>query len=589
MAVRVVCRACGKRLKLLSGLGAGSGRSARCPKCRTPVDLTPLPEAPAYLPTVALPAPPTAPPANATHLGGLRPPLAQEVPLSLDDEEPLSLDDDPTPAPASPPLRVPVAVIADSLRQFAGPCVAVVVPHGVFLEREPLRPFLYLPVGSRAGEPASGELTVALPDGRRLRLLVEGRHSGRLARDLAAFLSGTGPAPVASDYRRRRGPLVLAALLALGAVAALAGGTVYLLNRPREKDPVPSPVEAPAPTPAPAPAPPPPEPEAGPTRPPSHLDLAYLKGVSALEEGPAEVTALALSGNGNHLAIGYADGTARVWPLEQPTFDPMLPGPKADGPVTRVQFDPAGRVLFVSTPTGVVAAPRDAAPPAPARIPGAPVAIAPELSGDRVRFAAVRGNVVAHRLLSSSFVLNPPAKAKGFAVPAARDEITPQGVTADPRFTNPTFLAWTYSNKLLAGAPDGSVSVWSAQMRPEPANRGHKGPVRAWAASPATGALATGDDKGAVAVWPLKGGKPTVGPVFSTPVVALAFAPSGLWVAALDNTGTLAIADATTLQVVQRKKLPAPARVFAFGPADDLLVLGSERAVEVWWLPVLLK
>lgn len=593
MPVRVVCAACGKRLKFPDG--PLRGRTARCPKCGTPVDTAAAAEASAYLPAAVDPEATvrsgSLPAVAAAQPGGGGSPPAREIPLSLD-EEPLSLDDDPAPAgpPTPPPFRVPAVVVADSHRQFAGPCAAVVVAHGVFLEVEPLRPFLYLPAGSGAAARGGGELAVALPDGRKLALRLEGRHAERLAGDLAEFLGGRRPAPVAADYRRRW-PVAVALILALGALGLTAAGAAFLIGRHRPEEQAQAPAAS-SPTPNPAPASPPtpePEPDPGLLRPPSHLDLAYQKGVSALEDGPADVTALAVAGNGNHLAIGYADGTARVWPLEQPTFDPMLPGPKADGPVARVQFDAACRLLFVSTPTGVVAAPRGGAPAIPAKLNGALVAVAPDLSGDRVRFAAVRGNVIASRLLSSSFVLNPPAKGKGFAVPAARDEITPQGVTADPRVANPTFLAWTHSNKLLAGLPDGSVSVWSAQMRPEPAVREHKAPVRAWAASAATGAFATGDDKGAVAVWPFKGGKPTLAPVLTAPVAALSFSPSGLWLAAIDNAGTLVLADATTLQVVQRKKLPAPAKAMAFGPADDLLVLGGGKAVEVWWLPALLK
>ena len=192
MAVRLVCRACGKRLKLPDG--ANLNRAAKCPKCRAPVDLTAALEASAYLPTVsrqpplslgddgpptypvakpaARPSPPPLPPTPS------RPPLAQTVPrpLSLPSiaevGEVLSLDDDPPadlPAEPEPPFRVPVRVLADSLRQVAGPCFAVFVPHGVFLEHEPMKPFLYVPVGCPAEAPATGELIVTLPDGARSR------------------------------------------------------------------------------------------------------------------------------------------------------------------------------------------------------------------------------------------------------------------------------------------------------------------------------------------------------------------------------------------------------------------------------------
>ena len=53
MAVRLVCRACGKRLKLPDGIERK--KAAKRPKCLAPVDLTAALEASAYLPTVAVP------------------------------------------------------------------------------------------------------------------------------------------------------------------------------------------------------------------------------------------------------------------------------------------------------------------------------------------------------------------------------------------------------------------------------------------------------------------------------------------------------------------------------------------------------
>ncbi len=688
MAVRVVCRTCGKRLKLPEG--GTQQRSAKCPKCLTRVDLTAALEASVYLPAISAPeaeternakkatvkspaslpvppppkaippgqlAPPLAkpspPPAPATAKasGGLRPPLAKSVALSLDDEAPLSLDDDPAPDgghPAeTPPFRIPVRVLADSLRQVVGPCFAVFVPHGMFLEVEPLKPFLYIPVGCAADAPAPGELTVTLPDKRAITLRVEARYARPLSRDAIAFLVGERPVPIAADYRRKwwllwlavifalglaSGPLVLSqtanvglefglmvggvfaivGLLANAAVVLFSrwsvfgqvavmgvlcvlvsgvfffGATAYLAGRQKaiEQAQTPPPVVEPPTTPNP-PAPLPPEP--GPPRAPSHVDKAYTNGVSALEDGPSEVTALSIAADGNHLAIGYADGTTRVWPLEQPTFDAMLPGPKADGPVTRVQFDSTSKFLFVTSATGVIAVPRNGSPAAPAKVNGTFVAVAPELSSNRVRFAAVRGNLVAHRFVATTFVLNPP-KAKGFAVVGLKDEVTPAANGPDPGKPNgPTFLAWTGADRLLAGAPDGAVTVWSPLMKLEMVNRDHKAPVKAWAPCTGTGNFATGDDKGMVVIWPYKSGKPTAEAVFTVPVTGLAFSPSGAWLAVTDNTGWLAIVDVATAKVLQRKKLAAPIKALAFGPNDDAMILGNGKTVEVWHLPELMK
>lgn len=224
-----------------------------------------------------------------------------------------------------------------------------------------------------------------------------------------------------------------------------------------------------------------------------------------------------------------------------------------------------------------------------AKITGAFVAVAPELASDRVRFAAVRANVLAHRYLPTAFVLNPSAKAKGFSTVGPKDEIIPATSPDPAKPAGPTFLAWTPSNRLFAGAPDGGITIWSALMKPEPANRDHKAPVKAWTACTGTGDFATGDDKGTVAIWPYKGGKPTLEAVFAAPVVGLSFSPSGAWLAVTDNTGWLAIVDVATAKVLQRKKLSAPVKALAFGPNDDVMIVGTGKTVEVWHLPELMK
>lgn len=659
MAVRLVCRACGKRLKLPDG--AERNRAAKCPKCRAPVDLTAAREASAYRPTVArrpppllgeddpLPYPPplpsSSPSSAAAPTGGLRPPLVEVG-------EVLSLDDDP-------PFRVPVRVLADSLRQVVGPCFAVFVPHGVFLEHEPLKPFLYVPAGCPAEAPAAGELTATLPDGRAVTLRFEARGARPLARDAVAFLAGARPVPVAADYRRKwwmlwpalifalglaGGPLVLSqtanlglefglkvgagfALLGLVANAAvvllsrwpvpgqlavmagvcvpvtgvfLFGATAFLAGRQQaaeEAKPDPPTVTAPNPPVVPVvPVAVPPDPP--PTRPPSHLDRAKKNGSSALDDGPADVTALALAPDGIALAIGHADGGTRIWPLDQPTFDPFLLGPKADGPVARVHFDAKSRFVFAHGPTGVVAAPKNGPPAVTARLPGAPVAVAPEPVGDRIRFAAVRGNTLQHRVIAEAFVLKPPVpkakdKDKLYAFPGKGDEVIPINNAADPQRPGggaaPTFLAWGTGGRLFAGQADGAIAIWSPTMKAEAASRDHKAPVKAWATCPATGDFATGDEQGSVGIWSAKGGKPAVTTVLSAPITGLSFNATGSRVAVTDKSGWLVIWDVAAAKAVHRVKRPTAIRAMAYGPTDDVILLAAGKTVEVWWLPELVK
>lgn len=216
MAYRAVCGACGKRLRLPEGGTVPLG--AECPHCRAPVDLSAALGAAAH--PAAGPAPPLLddePPARRARPARPAPaPEREEDPLPYPiapakpprptpaPEPPLSLDADPAPPDGPPepvPFRVPAVVLADSHRTAPGPCVAVLLPHGLYLEREPLKPFLFVPVGARARSPAPGELAVALADGRALAVRFPGRAAAALARDAAAFLRGERPVPGAAEYR----------------------------------------------------------------------------------------------------------------------------------------------------------------------------------------------------------------------------------------------------------------------------------------------------------------------------------------------------------------------------------------------------
>lgn len=44
--------------------------------------------------------------------------------------------------------------------------------------------------------------------------------------------------------------------------------------------------------------------------------------MSRLDDGPAVVTAMALSPRDGAMVIGYADGTTLIWQLDQSSFEP---------------------------------------------------------------------------------------------------------------------------------------------------------------------------------------------------------------------------------------------------------------------------
>ena len=242
MTTSVVCRACSARLRVPTG---SATKRARCPRCNARVNLAAELEATAYMPaltdtpTHALPLKASdSKPAARPHARAIEHPPApsrhDDATLSLDDE-----DDTPSPSrppayappvaplPAGPPpFRTPARVVADSARQFTGPCEVVIVPHGLFLEAVPYRPFLYAPVGSPVDTRGRRDLTVFLADGRSVTVEFDG--GSRLAADAAAFLAGARAMPNPREYGGTPRWLLWAGLgLAVAAVAAVA----FLLGR----------------------------------------------------------------------------------------------------------------------------------------------------------------------------------------------------------------------------------------------------------------------------------------------------------------------------------------------------------------------
>jgi hypothetical protein len=692
MSVPVVCGACGARLKLPPGFAR---KKARCPKCNARVDVKSALDATAYLPTVTVKAPaaeknsPTKPsppdaasqprqpereedplpytnlvPVAASSVSSQAaekkstrnaPPSWQPEPLPLDDA-PSSLDDDPAPstsaAAAAPvPFRVPVQVTSDSAKLFTGPCEAVLLPHGIFLESIPYRPFLYVPLRTMVELAGRRSLQVTLPDRRTVVLEFLGRNAALLAEDTAAFINGDRGVPVPAEYRKNprwvywfalalalglaSGPLVLSQTTRLGLAAGLkiAGGfvgagllanaaivlftrlsapgkvalmalvsvvvtgiflfaaTAYLAGRKDELDELKSdPGQQPPPRPQDGSQPgmgdPPPA-----MRPPSAIDVAYRDGVFRYEDGPAEVTSLAVGADGVALIVGYKNGDTRVWRFDRPTLEPFDPGPKSDGAPTRIQFDSSGTIVYLVCNGGTVAALWNAPPEVPLKIPGDPFAVHAHAGGER--FAVQRGNTLTIRQVPTAMIRKPnPGKSKGFVLTTPKDEPIPPDAKAplNPPRERPTFLAWHPTGKLLAGLSDGSILSWGATGPSSSViSREHKGAVRAWAASPATWDFATGDDKGMIGLWANKAMNPkTFIASAASPITKLVFSPTGAHLAATDAEGIVSVWDVSGPRALLKVRRPN-AKAIAFGPADDLLLLSDDRAVELWFIPELDK
>ncbi|MFO0823831.1 MAG: hypothetical protein U0792_12060 [Gemmataceae bacterium] len=463
------------------------------------------------------------------------PPVAPstEPPLTLDDD-PLPLDDGkPIPPAAPPPFRAPAHVNHDSAGLFAGPCEVVVVSHGLFLESVPYRPFLYAPIGSAAY--ASGrELSLSLPD-RTISVELHGPEARQIVADADAFLARERPMLDWREYRRRPlwllgialifavglavGPRVMSqttgvdektsfriavgfagiGLLAnlavvlltrlsvpgkVAVMATIAGAItgVFLLttvayiagrNRGVEQPRMPEPGPW-----IPPPKPPGPIPESPPTPPrkmlPTALDAARKEGLFQFEDGPDDVTALAVTPDNAVMMVGYKNGTTRVWPFDHITVDSFAPGPQADGPISHIQFDSSGAVSYLRCPGGTIAAFWNDPPEIPLKIPGDPFAVF-SFPGEE-RFAVVRGDTIAVRGVSPRVFLEPPKGVNGVAVlpsaPKLETTFNPPG--------RPQLLAWHPTGTLVAALPDGTITLWSeAGRRPDSTIRDHKATVRA--------------------------------------------------------------------------------------------------------------
>jgi hypothetical protein len=544
-------------------------------------------------------------------------------------------------------------VTTDSAGLFTGPCEVVIVPHGLFLESVPYRPFLYVPVRTPVDTPGRRGLAVTLPDGRTVTLEFTGPGGRQLADDTAAFLAGERAAPNAREYRRvplwlvavavvlalglAVGPLVLsqtadlglktglllaAAFAGLGLLANIAvvlfarisvagkvvsmaligglvtgvflfGATAYLAGRKHESEqPKPEP-EPPQPPPK-TPEPPPQPPERPPSRPPTAVDKAYSDGVYRFEDGPADVTALGISTDGSMLVIGYKDGSTRVWNFDHAAIDPFNIGPKCDGPPTRIHFDRTGNVVYMSGSGGTVAAPCLPPPEVPVKIPGDPLAVFPFPGGER--FAAIRGNTLVLRYVPTTLITKPPAKgakgakgAKEFLVTAPRDETIPNDTKA-------ALVPPPQRPTFLAWHPTGKLLAGQPD-----------GSILSWGASGPSYTRVAREHMAAVRVWAASPStwdfatgddRGVVGLWENKAMTPRTFTASSgaITQLAFSPSGShLATADAAGVRVwdlwTQRSilRVTRSGAKLAFGPNDDLLLLSDGKAVELWSVSELAK
>lgn len=516
---------------------------------------------------------------------------------------------------------------------------AVLTPHGLFLESEPSRPLIFAPPGTRCRSQGR-DLALAFPD-RRLELRVRGLpQPEQLAEDTAAFLGGQRPVPLPAEYRYpwwlagvgaifatglAAGPVLLASVsdaafapsLALALALALVAGLVnsaigLLLNLPtgakiaamgllsaamlglffagamiflREEVPV-----APQPDPNTGNPPvlpgPPPPPPIEPQRPPTHYDLVQRDGMTRLEDGPADVTALGVHPVDGSVYVAYEDGSIRVWSLDLPSFEPPGLGPRAPGPVRRIRFNASGSLALLTCDAGLAMVKLAGANRTPVLIPGLQVDV--HLEPNRERFAALRGDRVQVRYVPMNLIGAPPA-SKGFITLTPKDETLPLGIPPAgvlPSVGKPTFLAWHPSGRLLAGGADGRiVSLATGDKSPPVVNREHTAAVRVCEAGP-TGDLFFGDDSGTMGYLPNRAARISTFKTGGLAIRGLSLSPCGGELAIVDESGWVSLwtpQGGKLFEVKQKRKV----RAVCYSQREDVLLLADGKGVEAWWLPEL--
>jgi hypothetical protein len=506
-----------------------------------------------------------------------------EQPLSLDDAEQIPpVAAQPRLAQQPVPFRFAATVVADSSNQLHGDFAVVLMPHGLYVESVPNKPFLFAPIRTPAAPGDAGEVSLTLPD----RVLVL-RFAGvgdpeALAADTVSFLAGARPVPVPDDYRdlpRRSAafPVALAVVVSVAAAFGLLFAfTDVFSEKPAQTERVEEkPPEKPAAVPETIQTPVPVE---RPVRPKTHIDIAEQEGTTRLDDGPADVTAIAMSPVDNVAVVGHANGTTRVWALDRPAFEGPHDGPRADGPVKRIQFSADGATVYLTCNGGFTAGSRDAPPKTPVKLLGELVAVFPEAGAER--FAALRGARISQRLIPAAIVKDPSVSlpVKGFVLPVSRLEVPPSGSRPElnPPVPKPTFLAWHPTGKLLAGTPSGEIVTWGTGMASSSATKAHTAAVTAWADAGGTWDFATADASGTIGVWANKSMTPTT---FKTgaAVTGLAMSYFGTHMAVVSADG----AEVWTTTGERVARVPGSVKAVAFGPTDDLLLIADGKGVRL--------
>jgi len=284
--------------------------------------------------------------------------------------------------------------------------------------------------------------------------------------------------------------------------------------------------------------------------------LALLPRPMARMQHGGWVYSVAFSPDGNWLAGGSKDGTARIW--EVATGQSYII--QHEGPVVAVVFSPNGRWLATGSSDGTASVWSGRWKVASMWHKGPVRAIAFSPDGKWLATGSEDGTAQVWDA------------ATGQRVACMQHEGTVRAVAFSPD-------GWW----LATGSDDNTTRVWEVASGQELVRMQHNSEVLTIAFSPDGQWLGTGSSEGIARIWDMASGREVVRMQHGGEVLAVAFSPDGIWLATGNGDYTARVWDVVSGREVARMQHDGPVRTIVFSPDGKWLATGSDdKTARVW-------